>query len=52
MEVGKYGCPSIHVGGPRQQNHHGMNTWILNNPHARQKQNEKKAINQVKKKMD
>ncbi len=25
IEVGKYGCPSTHVGEPRQQNHHVMN---------------------------
>jgi hypothetical protein len=34
MEVGKFGHPSICVGGPRQQNHHAMNAWILNNPQA------------------
>jgi hypothetical protein len=38
MEVGKYGHPSTHVGGPRQQNHHAMNARILNNPHARRLQ--------------
>jgi hypothetical protein len=27
-----------------------MNIWILNNPYARQKKNEKKALNQMKKK--
>jgi len=31
MEVGKYGRPSTHVGGPRQQNHHVMKVSILNN---------------------
>jgi hypothetical protein len=31
MEVSKYGRPFTHVGGPRQQNHHVMNVWILNN---------------------
>jgi hypothetical protein len=50
MEVGKYGHPSTHVGGPRQQNHHAMNTRILSNPYARQKHNEKKALDIVKKK--
>jgi hypothetical protein len=50
MEVGKYGRSSTHVGGPRQQNHHAMNARILSNPYARQKQNEKKALNKVKKK--
>ncbi len=51
MEVNKSGRPSIHVGGPRQQNHHVMNIRILSNPHARQKQNEKKAFDKVKKKV-
>ncbi len=50
MEVGKYGCPSIHVRGPRQQNHHVMNIRLLSNPHARQKQNGKKALDRMKKK--
>jgi hypothetical protein len=42
--------PSTCPGGPRQQKHNSMNVHILNNSHARQKQNEKKALNQVKKK--
>jgi iron only hydrogenase large subunit-like protein len=50
MEVSKFGCPSTCVGGPKQQNHHAMNTQILSNPHAKQKQNEKKAFNRMKKK--
>ncbi len=50
MEVGKYGRPSTCVRGPRQKNHHVMNTQILNNPHARQNQNEKKAFDKMKKK--
>jgi hypothetical protein len=50
MEVGKSGHPSICVGGLRQQNHHAMNARILSNPHARQKWNEKKAFDRVKKK--
>jgi tetrahydrodipicolinate N-succinyltransferase len=50
MEVGKSGHPFTHVGGPRQQNHHIMNARILSNPHARQKWNEKKVIDKVKKK--
>jgi hypothetical protein len=29
-----------------------MNTWILNNPHARQKRNEKKAFDWMKKKVE
>ncbi len=37
MEVGKYSCPSTHVGGPTQQNHHAMNVQIMNNPHVMQK---------------
>ncbi len=52
MEVGKYFRPSTRVGGLRQQNHHAMNAQILNNPHTRQKQNEKKAIDRVKKKVE
>ncbi len=50
-EVGKYGHPSTRVGGPRQQNHHAMNTRILSNLHVGQKQNEKKALDRVKKKV-
>jgi hypothetical protein len=51
MEVGKYGCPFTHVGGPRQQKHHVMNTQILRNPHVRQKRNEKKVFDRMKKKV-
>jgi hypothetical protein len=50
MELGKFGRPSSRVGGPRQQNHHAMNARVLNNLHARQKWNEKKALDRVKKK--
>ncbi len=50
IELGKSGHPSTHVGGPRQQNHHAMNARILSNLHAKQKWNEKKALNRVKKK--
>jgi hypothetical protein len=49
MEVGKFGRPSTHVGGPRQQNRHAMNAQILSNPHTRHKRNEKKALNRMKK---
>jgi hypothetical protein len=52
MELGKYGRPFTRVGGPRQQNHHAMNARILSNLHARQKQNEKKALDRVKKKAE
>jgi hypothetical protein len=52
MELGKSGCPSTRVGGPRQQNHHAMNARILSNLHVRQKQNEKKALDRVKKKAE
>ncbi len=51
-EVGKFGRPSTHVGGPRQQNHHTMNVQILSNPQARQKWNEKKALDRVKRKAE
>jgi hypothetical protein len=44
LEVGKYGCPFFHPKKPRQQNHDSMNARILRNPHARQKKNEKKAL--------
>jgi hypothetical protein len=50
LEVGKFGCPSIHLGGPRQQDHGSINVRILNNPRAMLKWNEKKALNRVKKK--
>jgi len=50
MEVGKSGRSSVRVGGPRQQNHHAMNARILSNPHAKQKQNEKKVLDRMKKK--
>jgi hypothetical protein len=52
MEVGKFGCPFTHARGPRQQNLHAMNVQILNNPHARQKRNKKKAFDKVKKKVE
>ncbi len=52
MELGKSGCPSTCVGGPRQQNHHAMNAQILSNPHARQKRHKNKALNTVKKKTE
>jgi hypothetical protein len=52
MEVGKFGCPSTRVGGPRQQNHHAVNAQILSNPHARQKWNEKKTLDRMKKKVE
>jgi hypothetical protein len=52
MELGKFGRPSTRVGGPRQQNHHAMNAQILNNPHARQKRNEKKVLDRMKKKAE
>jgi hypothetical protein len=52
MEVSKFGHPSTHVRGPRQQNHHAMNVRILNNLHAKQKQNDKKALDRVKKKVE
>jgi len=50
MELNKYGHPSTCVERPKQQNHHVMNAQILSNPHARQKQNENKALDRVKKK--
>jgi hypothetical protein len=50
MELGKSSHRSTCVVGPRQQNHHVMNARILNNPHARQRRNEKKVFYRVKKK--
>jgi hypothetical protein len=50
MQVEKLECPNTFLGGPRQQDHGSMNVQILSNPHARQKQNEKKALDRVKKK--
>jgi len=47
MEVGKFSY-LIHIGRPRQQNHHAINVWILNNPQPQQTQSEKKAIDQTK----
>ncbi len=43
---------SIHHGGLRQQDHSSMNARILNNMHAKEKQNEKKALDQMKKKVE
>jgi hypothetical protein len=50
MQVGKSWHPSTHPRGPNQQDHGSTNVRILNNLHVRQKQNEKKALDQVKKK--
>ncbi len=52
MELSKSGRPSTRVGGPRQQNHCAMDARFLSNLHARQKQNEKKALDRVKKKVE
>ncbi len=52
MQIRKSRHPSTHFGGPRQQNHGSMNVHILNNLHAKQKQNEKKALDQMKKKVE
>jgi hypothetical protein len=52
MQAKKSRHPSIHPRGPRQQNHGSMNARILNNPHARQKWNEKKTLDQMKKKVE
>jgi hypothetical protein len=50
LEVGKFGSPFTRPRGPRQEDHGSMNVHILNNPHAKKKRNEKKTIDQVKKK--
>jgi hypothetical protein len=44
MQVGKLRHPSICPRGLRQQDKGSMNVHILSNPHARQKWNEKKAL--------
>jgi hypothetical protein len=44
MEVGKSGHPFTCVGKSRQQNHHVMNVRILNDPHVRQKWNERRFL--------
>jgi hypothetical protein len=50
MQIGILGHQSTHLGGPRQQDHGSMNVHIFNNLHARQKWNDKKAFNRMKKK--
>jgi hypothetical protein len=50
MQTKKLEHPFTCHGGLRQQDHDSMNVRILNNSHARQKKNEKKALNRVKKK--
>ncbi len=52
MQAKKSGCPSIHLRELKQQEHSSMNVRILSNSHARQKHNEKKALDQVKKKAE
>ncbi len=44
MQAKKSRCPSICPRGPEQQDHSFMNVHILSNPCARQKWNEKKAL--------
>jgi hypothetical protein len=44
MQAKKSRHPSICPWGPRQQDHSSMNVRILSNSHARQKWNEKKAL--------
>jgi hypothetical protein len=51
MQAEKSGHSSTRPRGPRQQDHNFMNACILSNPHVRQKQNEKKAFDRVKKKV-
>jgi hypothetical protein len=43
--------PFVRPWGPRQQDHGSLNARILGNPHAKQKWNEKKALDQMKKKV-
>jgi len=50
MQAERSWCPFTFPGGPRQQDHGSMNVHILSNPHVRQKRNEKKAFDRMKKK--
>jgi hypothetical protein len=52
MQLCKFGYPYIHLEGFGQQDHTSTNVCILNNPHARQKRNEKKAFDRIKKKVE
>jgi hypothetical protein len=52
LEIGKFGRPFICPRGLRQQDHNSMNVHILSNPHAKQKRNEKKALDRMKKKVE
>ncbi len=50
MQLGRFGRPSTCLGGLKQQDHTSMNVFISNNSHAKQKWNEKKVFDQIKKK--
>jgi hypothetical protein len=52
MQARKLKHPSAHPRGLRQQNHGFRDVLILNNSHVRQKWNEKKAFDQMKKKVE
>ncbi len=52
MQLGRYRRSSICFKGLRQQDHISINVCILNDPHARQKWNEKKTFDQVEKKVE
>jgi hypothetical protein len=52
MQLCKFGYLYIFPKGFKQQDHISMNVCILNNPHASQKRNEKKAFDQIKKKVE
>jgi len=52
MQARKLKHLSTHPRGPRQQNYDFMDARTLNNPHVKQKRNEKKAFDQMKKKME
>jgi len=52
MQAEKSRCSSIRPWGLKQQDHCFMNAHILSNLHVRQKRNEKKALDQVKKKRE
>jgi len=50
MQLGRFKHPSTHLRGLKQQDHISMNVFILNNPHTKQKWNEKKFFDQILKK--
>jgi hypothetical protein len=50
MQWGRFKHPSTHLRGLKQQDHISMNVFILDDPHTKQKWNEKKFFDQIFKK--